>query len=165
MFAGIIFIMSFFQYESPRYLIKDGKDEAACKTLARLRGLPVDHEYVVSEISTIQIALQTEKEATMGAGWFGILKEIFLDTSNLYRLYIACMGQILSQWSGAGSITLYAPDLFKLLGITGSNESLLVTATLVSSSWQQRSSVLYSLLMSSVASAHYSSASRYKPSR
>ncbi|KAJ5987670.1 hypothetical protein N7522_011918 [Penicillium canescens] len=128
MFAGIIFIMSFFQYESPRYLIKDGKDEAACKTLARLRGLSVDHEYVISEISAIQTALQTEKEATMGAGWIGILKEIFLDTSNLYRLYIACMGQILSQWSGAGSITLYAPDLFKLLGITGSNESLLVTA-------------------------------------
>lgn len=33
-----------------------------------------------------------------------------------------------SQWSGAGSITLYAPDLFKLLGITGTNEGLLVTA-------------------------------------
>lgn len=128
MFAGIIFIMSFFQYESPRYLVKEGKDELACKTLARLRSLPVDHEYVVYEISTIQNALQTEKEATMGAGWRGILKETFLDSSNLYRLYIAWMGQILSQWSGAGSITLYAPDLFKLLGVTGSNESLLVTA-------------------------------------
>lgn len=33
-----------------------------------------------------------------------------------------------SQWSGAGSITLYAPDLFALLGVTGTNESLLVTA-------------------------------------
>lgn len=128
MFAGIIFIMSFFQYESPRYLIKAGKDEVACKTLARLRNLPVDHEYVVYEISTIQGALQTEREATMGAGWLGILKETLMDSSNLYRLYIACMAQILSQWSGAGSITLYAPDLFKLLGITGSNESLLVTA-------------------------------------
>jgi hypothetical protein len=38
------------------------------------------------------------------------------------------MAQLLSQWSGAGSITVYAPDLFKLLGITGKNESLLVTA-------------------------------------
>ncbi|KAJ3501399.1 hypothetical protein NM208_g16944 [Fusarium decemcellulare] len=38
------------------------------------------------------------------------------------------MVQFLSQWSGAGSITLYAPDLFKILGITGSDESLLVTA-------------------------------------
>jgi MFS family permease len=38
------------------------------------------------------------------------------------------MLQLLPQWSGAGSITLYAPDLFKLLGVTGQNESLLVTA-------------------------------------
>lgn len=38
------------------------------------------------------------------------------------------MAQILSQWSGAGSITLYAPDLFELLGVTGNNENLLVTA-------------------------------------
>ncbi len=38
------------------------------------------------------------------------------------------MLRILSQWSGAGSITLYAPDLFSLLGITGTAASLQVTA-------------------------------------
>ncbi len=58
----------------------------------------------------------------------GIVKEAFSKGNNIYRLYIAFMAQILSQWSGAGSITLYAPDLFKLLGIEGDNESLLVTA-------------------------------------
>lgn len=67
-------------------------------------------------------------EATMGSGFLGVIKEAILIKSNLYRLYIAFMAQLLSQWSGAGSITLYAPDLFKLLGISGSNESLLVTA-------------------------------------
>ncbi|KAL6405789.1 quinate permease [Ilyonectria robusta] len=53
---------------------------------------------------------------------------MFLVPSNLYRLYLTSMVQFLSQWSGAGSITLYAPDLFSLLGITGTEESLLVTA-------------------------------------
>ncbi|KAB8231240.1 uncharacterized protein BDW43DRAFT_313314 [Aspergillus alliaceus] len=57
-----------------------------------------------------------------------IIKEAFLVPSNLYRFYLTGMAQLMSQWSGAGSITLYAPDPFKLLGITGSNESLLVTA-------------------------------------
>ncbi|KAK9358208.1 general substrate transporter [Lipomyces starkeyi] len=128
MFAGIIFIMSFFQYESPRYLVKAGKNEEASRNLSRLRNLPVDNEYVVREISAIQNAHEVELEATMGAGWLGVVKEIFLVPNNMYRLYLACMAQILSQWSGAGSITLYAPDLFKLLGITGTNESLLVTA-------------------------------------
>ncbi|RAL14092.1 putative MFS quinate transporter [Aspergillus homomorphus CBS 101889] len=127
-FAGLIIILSFLQYESPRFLIKKGKPEQALRNLSRIRNLPQDHEYVVREITAIQQAHQAELEATMGAGWFGIIKEAFLIPSNLYRLYLAAMAQLLSQWSGAGSITLYAPDLFKLLGITGSNESLLVTA-------------------------------------
>lgn len=64
----------------------------------------------------------------MGSGPMGVIKEMFLIPSNLYRVYIAFMAQLLSQWSGAGSITLYATDLFKLLGISGNNENLLVTA-------------------------------------
>lgn len=64
----------------------------------------------------------------MGSGPMGVIKEMFLIPSNLYRVYLAFMAQLLSQWSGAGSITLYATDLFKLLGISGNNENLLVTA-------------------------------------
>ncbi|KAJ5118218.1 Major facilitator superfamily domain general substrate transporter [Penicillium atrosanguineum] len=127
-FAGLIFILSFLQYESPRYLVKRGQQEKALVNLARVRGLPVDHEYVVHELNAIQTAHQTEMEATMGSGPLGVIKETFLIPSNLYRLYLALTAQILSQWSGAGSITVYATDLFKLLDITGSNENLLVTA-------------------------------------
>ncbi|KAJ6153555.1 Major facilitator superfamily domain general substrate transporter [Penicillium chermesinum] len=127
-FAGLIFLLSFLQYESPRYLIKQGHHEKALDTLARVRHLPPDHEYVQREIAAIEIAHQTEMEATMGAGPLGILKETFLVPSNLYRVYLTVMAQILSQWSGAGSITVYATDLFELLGISGSNENLLVTA-------------------------------------
>lgn len=127
-FAGLIFCLSFFQYESPRYLIKRGQYEEAIANLSRIRNLPPDHEYVVSEIAAIQTAHQIEMEATLGAGPLGIIKEAFLIPSNLYRIYLALMAQILSQWSGAGSITVYATDLFKLLGVTGSNKNLLVTA-------------------------------------
>ncbi|KAJ5378208.1 uncharacterized protein N7496_005617 [Penicillium cataractarum] len=127
-FAGLIFCLSFFQYESPRYLIKSGQVDKAISNLSRIRNLPADHEYVVREIAAIQTAHQMEMEATMGAGPLGIIKETFMIPSNLYRIYLALMAQILSQWSGAGSITVYATDLFKLLGVTGSNENLLVTA-------------------------------------
>jgi hypothetical protein len=127
-FAGLIFILSFLQYESPRYLIKRNQPEKALVNLARVRGLPADHEYVVREFTAIQSAHQIEMEATMGSGPLGVIKETFLIPSNLYRIYLALMAQVLSQWSGAGSITLYATDLFKLLGVTGSNKNLLVTA-------------------------------------
>ncbi|KAI0131907.1 quinate permease [Xylariales sp. AK1849] len=127
-FAGLIFILTFFQYESPRYLIKRNKPEKALEVMARLRHLSPDDPYVIREITAIHLAHEEELEATKGSSWFGVLKELFLIPSNLYRLYLSSMVQVLSQWSGAGSITLYAPDLFKILGITGQNESLLVTA-------------------------------------
>ncbi|KAJ5771414.1 uncharacterized protein N7511_003465 [Penicillium nucicola] len=127
-FSGLIFLLSFVQYESPRYLVKRGQLDKAIFNLSRIRGLPADDEYVMREITTIQTTHEAEMEATMGSGAIGVLKETFLVPSNLYRVYLTFMAQLLSQWSGAGSITVYAPDLFKLLGVTGKNESLLVTA-------------------------------------
>lgn len=126
-FAGLIFILSFFQTESPRFLVKKGKNEQALKSLTRIRQLNADHEYIIHEFNAIKASYQEELEASMGAGWLGPIKETFMVRSNLYRMYLIFMAQVLSQWSGAGSITLYAPDLFKLLGVDGTNNSLLVT--------------------------------------
>ncbi|KAF4987407.1 hypothetical protein FGRMN_10391 [Fusarium graminum] len=128
MMSGIIFILMFFQQESPRYLVKEGKPEEAAKVLGRLRQQPADGEYIVRQISEIQAALDHELEATKGVGFLGKVKELLFVPSNLYRLYMTSMVQFLSQWSGAGSITLYAPDLFKIMGIVGKQEGLLVTA-------------------------------------
>ncbi|KAL1859760.1 hypothetical protein VTK73DRAFT_7456 [Phialemonium thermophilum] len=128
MFAGIILILSFFQKESPRFLVKVGRPDKAAAVLGYLRRQPPDGDYIVAQVATIQAALDQELEATRGVGWFGIVKETFLVPSNLYRIYLTSMVQILSQWSGAGSITLYAPDLFSLLGVEGTTESLLATA-------------------------------------
>ncbi|CAG8952430.1 hypothetical protein HYFRA_00001177 [Hymenoscyphus fraxineus] len=128
MFAGIIVILSFFNYESPRYLIKIGQDDHATVNLARVRNLPVDHIHVMKEIADIQHQLQEEREATLGQGWIGILKEMFLMPNNLYRIYLGLFSQLLSQWSGAQSITIYAPEFFALLGTKGQNEKLFATA-------------------------------------
>ncbi|KAI4737586.1 putative quinate permease [Aureobasidium sp. EXF-12298] len=128
MFAGIIFILSFFNYESPRYLIKAGKRDNAVANLARVRGLPADHEVVQAEIADIENQLHEEQEATMGQGAFGLLREMFLMPNNAYRLYIGLGSQVLSQWSGAQSMTVYAPDFFALLGTKGQNEKLFATA-------------------------------------
>lgn len=128
MFAGIIFFLSFFQIESPRYLIKKRRVQQALTNMAKIRNLPEDHEYVLQEVNAVDMQWQEEQEATKGQGPLGILKEIFTIPRNLYRFYLGMMAQILSQWSGAGSITIYAVDLFALFGVRGSNESLLVTA-------------------------------------
>lgn len=125
-FASLILILSFFQYESPRFLIKAGKYDQAVTAMARLRQQPADSEYITREITAIQQAHEHELES-VDSSFIGTCRELFLNRSNLYRLYLASMVQVLAQWSGAGSITLYAPDLFKILGIQGSETGLLVT--------------------------------------
>ncbi|KAJ9627813.1 hypothetical protein H2203_003031 [Taxawa tesnikishii (nom. ined.)] len=95
---------------------------------ARVRGLPRDHYYVTDEINEIQHQLHEEQEATLGQGFFGYLKEMFLMPNNFYRIYLGLGSQLLSQWSGAQSITIYAPDFFALLGTKGQNEKLFATA-------------------------------------
>lgn len=127
MFAGLGFILTFFQYESPRFLVKQGKVDEATAVLAKLRRQDPSSEYITSHIAETQMALNDELEASQGVGWAGKLKEMFLDKTNLYRFYLTTMVQFLAPWSGAGSITLYAPDLFAIIGIGGSEEGLLVT--------------------------------------
>lgn len=127
-FAAIIFILSFGAIESPRYLVKVGKHEAASKNLSKLRKLPEDHWYVQAELLDINNQLDREREATMGAGWIGPIKELVTLPANRYRLMLSVFSQVLGQWSGANSITIYAPQYFEMMGTTGQNEKLFATA-------------------------------------
>lgn len=40
--------------ETPRYLIKTGKGDAAARSLSKLRGLPADHESIAAELAEVQ---------------------------------------------------------------------------------------------------------------
>lgn len=71
MFSGLIMCLTFLQFESPRFLIKKGKDARALEVMSRLRKLPADHPYVQEEIVAIKIQHQEEMEATKGASWYG----------------------------------------------------------------------------------------------
>ncbi len=127
-FALAIFILSWFQFESPRYLVKKGKVAEATTVMSRLRRQPEDSEYIRREIAAIVHSHDLEVEATSGMSIWQALKLTLTNKEYLFRLYVTTSVQFLSQWSGAGSITIYAPDLFKLLGVKGTNLGLLVTA-------------------------------------
>jgi sugar porter (SP) family MFS transporter len=128
MFAGIILILSAFTLESPRWLIKVGKHERAARNLSKLRKLPIEHPYVQAEIIDINGELDREREATMGTSKWGVVKELLYIPANRYRIMLSIMSQILAQWSGANSITIYAPRYFAMVGTTGQNEKLFATA-------------------------------------
>ena len=127
-FAAIIFTLSWGAVESPRYLVKVGKHERASRNLSKLRHLPEDHWYVQSELLDINNQLDREREATRGTTWLGPIKELVTLPANRYRLMLSVMSQVLGQWSGANSITIYAPEYFAMMGTTGQNEKLFATA-------------------------------------
>ncbi|KAG5418891.1 hypothetical protein I9W82_003609 [Candida metapsilosis] len=121
--CGLTFITSFFWcVESPRWLLKHGKPQDAVDKLSKLRKLPADHPYIIAEISDINEQVMAEKEATKNSSLWTKLKQIIMVKSVLYRfVFIAGATQVLGQWSGANAVTIYASELFSLIGVTGIN--------------------------------------------
>lgn len=130
-FAGSILIMSFFLvHESPRWYLKVGKPDKAIHSLSKLRNLPPDHPYIVGEISDINEQIAAEKEAVSGNTFWGVVKEFLLKKSNRYRFFaVVAAAQVLGQWSGANAVTIYAPELFAVIGVSGV-EKMKMTAIL-----------------------------------
>jgi hypothetical protein len=72
--------------------------------------------------------ISRQLEATMGTTWLGPVRELFSSKANLYRVQLSIMSQLLAQWSGANSITIYASTYFAMMGTTGQQEKLFATA-------------------------------------
>ncbi|KAK5000593.1 hypothetical protein LTR66_000566 [Elasticomyces elasticus] len=127
-FAVLIATLSFFALESPRWLIRVGHHEQAARNLEKLRKLPAEHPYVRTEIIDINDQLERKRGTTMDTTWLGPVRELVTVRANRYRLMLSLMSQLLAQWSGASSITIYAPKYFAMMGVSGSHEELLATA-------------------------------------
>ena len=119
--VGLIFILSFFLcVESPRWLVKTNKPDRAAENLSKLRHLPSDHPYILAEISDINEQILAEREATKDSSLISNFKALVSNKSIAYRFFcISAACQIIGQWTGANAITIYASELFGLIGITG----------------------------------------------
>ncbi|CAG79781.1 general substrate transporter [Yarrowia lipolytica] len=129
-FSGIMLIGSIFVHESPRWLMKIGKEEEAVETLCKIRKLPADDLYVQGEILMVREQIEREKQAMTGASYWSLFKELLATPANRYRLFLGLMIQILGQWSGANAITIYAPSFFQMIGVSGQQQKMFATAIL-----------------------------------
>ncbi|ESW98164.1 hypothetical protein KL918_004092 [Ogataea parapolymorpha] len=129
--AGSILILSmFFCIESPRWLIKKGNMEQALINFSKLRHLEPDHPYILSEIADINEQLQVEREAIRGTSLWTNVKSLVTVKSIRIRMVLCFLIQILGQWSGANAITIYAPELFAMVGKSKQTDRMMMTALL-----------------------------------
>ena len=113
--------------ESPRWLAKADRWDEASTVLARMRNLPISHEYVQNEIHDIAEQLEHERMLIGGSSLKDLLKEMFTIPGNRKRALISIGLMICQQMTGTNAINYYAPQIFKLLGLKGSSTGLFAT--------------------------------------
>lgn len=107
--------------ETPRYLIKSGKPEAAAKALSKLRRLDVDHPALVEELS--EITANHEYELSLGKASYA---DCFKGSLGR-RLFTGCALQALQQLSGVNFIFYYGTQFFKNAGFENPFTTSLIT--------------------------------------
>ncbi|KAF1958909.1 general substrate transporter [Byssothecium circinans] len=113
--------------ESPRWLAKADRWEQANTVLARIRNLPVSHEYVQRELQDIADQLEHERMLVGGSTTKDLLREMFTIPGNRKRTILSITLMICQQMTGTNAINYYAPLIFKALGIVGINTPLFAT--------------------------------------
>lgn len=125
--ATLLIILMFFQPESPRWLVKAGKAEKARQNLSRLRGLPLNHEYISWEINTTELQIEAENSLGANRSVWAKVKQAFTLPGNRLRLLTGMALMLLQNMSGINALNYYSPAIFTAIGLSGTNVSLLAT--------------------------------------
>ncbi|KAK2763356.1 hypothetical protein FQN54_009992 [Arachnomyces sp. PD_36] len=106
----------FFLPESPRYLIKEGKPEQAAKALCRVRGQPIESEYIQAELAEIQANFDYEMRIA-SSSWLDCFKGGWSPSGNFRRVVVGVALQMFQQWTGINFIFYYGTTFFQQSGI------------------------------------------------
>ncbi|GIZ41885.1 hypothetical protein CKM354_000517400 [Cercospora kikuchii] len=124
--GGFMCLMVPFLLETPRYLIRIGKNETGLANLSKLRGLPADHPYVQLEYNETYNQIAAEQDIHAGNSYWQILKDIFTIQSNFQRFVLAIMLFLFHKLTGTDSLNYFAPRIFQIIGVSD-GKSLLTT--------------------------------------
>lgn len=130
--------------DSPRYYVKKGKLDTAAHTLSRLRGQPIDSQYIQDELTEIVANHEYEQSVIPPSGYFGswancFRGSLFKGSSNLRRTILGTSLQMMQvsspctpsflpcrhvsltptaaqQWTGINFIFYFGTAFFKQLG-------------------------------------------------
>lgn len=121
-YAIIMWIGTLLLPETPRYLIKKGDNEAAARSLSRLRRLPVDHPQLVEELA--EIRANHEYELRVGTSSYLACYRPPIRKRQLTGIAL----QALQQLTGVNFIFYYGTSYFTQSGISNPFIVSLITA-------------------------------------
>ncbi|TVY42665.1 MFS glucose transporter [Lachnellula occidentalis] len=125
----------FFFPESPRWLVKQDRDDEAIITLAKLRRQPPDDPVLLAEYVEIRAEAAFEqqiiREQYPGVSELRLHMSqyagLLTNKSSFRRLAIGCCIMFFQQFMGCNAMIYYAPTIFSQLGLSGNTTSLLAT--------------------------------------
>ncbi|KAI0975487.1 general substrate transporter [Xylaria arbuscula] len=112
--AVILVIGMFFANESPRYLAQKSPSKAL-QVLAKLRGLSVEHPYVVDELEGITRSLEEERILYASATSLSLFKEAFTGRANRRRSVLCIMLMAFTNLCGTNAVIYYSTIIFSSL--------------------------------------------------
>lgn len=122
--------------ESPRYFVKRGKLDQAANVLSRLRGQPIDSEYIQQELAEIvanhEYELQMIPQGNYFNSWANCFRgSLWKPNSNLRRTILGTSLQMMQQWTGINFIFYFGTTFFKTLGTISNPFLISLVTTLV----------------------------------
>ncbi|GCB17610.1 sugar transporter STL1 [Aspergillus awamori] len=140
-FLLLLFVSVWFFPESPRWLVKVGREQEARYILGRLRGSTGDDAVrAEAEFRDIQNVAEMERSMNHSTSYLAML--FGHKTGKLHlgrRVQLVVWLQIMQEWVGIAGVTVYAPTIFSIAGfdsmksqwLSGLNNVFYMFATLV----------------------------------
>ncbi|CUS07012.1 unnamed protein product [Tuber aestivum] len=125
--AGIQCIILYWLPESPRYMIRKGRDEDARKVLFTIYSgaQAVDIE---EKVAYIREFTEDKRPGTKWEKAKNDLKSLYVVPSNLRALILACGLQGIQQFSGFNSLMYFSATIFKIVGFENPTAVSLIVA-------------------------------------
>ncbi|USP73161.1 hypothetical protein yc1106_00435 [Curvularia clavata] len=122
--------------ESPRFWVKKGKLDKAAGALARVRGQPVDSEYIQDELAEIianhEYEMSVVPQTSYLGSWMACFEgKISKPASNSRRTTLGIVMQAMQQLTGINFIFYFGPVFFQQLGSISNPFLISLVTTLV----------------------------------